>query len=260
MLDALYGAAAGISGWSEALVSLSRETRADGIQLVFVDKKTGRLIRSEQPSSGLDNNVIDGTLEHVREWHHHDPHMVHAAGLPVGKVMNTAESFPIDRYANHPFYREYWSAYGVHALLGAKLAENDQELGMLAITRVHPSPAFNAAEIRLFERYVSHLVRALRITRHIESRHVQAAVGLTMLESSRRPIFLLETDGRVVTKNAAATHLIEVNNAIIYIDKETLRGRNSAATAELIRGLSKANQTVSLLPGIPGASRVVNAD
>ena len=181
VLNELYDAAAGISDWPHALHGLSCEMQTSGIQLVVVDKHEGRLLRSEQPASGYDEPMLDGILEHVREWHRHDPHMALTATLPVGTVMNTAVSFPIEQYTTHPFYREYWSAYGVHTLLAAKLAEDERDMIMVAVARRHPRPMFSSNELRLFDKYVSHLTRALRIARHLDTRQTEVAAGLSLI-------------------------------------------------------------------------------
>jgi hypothetical protein len=72
VLDAIYEAATGITSWGIALTGLNQVLCTSGVQLVVVDKKNGTLIRSDHPSSGVGQNMVDSILEHVREWHRHD--------------------------------------------------------------------------------------------------------------------------------------------------------------------------------------------
>jgi len=69
----LYEAAAGLIPWPQALGTLHREMNCSGVQLVAVDKADGRLVMSEQPTAEMLPANIDGTLDHVREYHRHDP-------------------------------------------------------------------------------------------------------------------------------------------------------------------------------------------
>lgn len=214
--------------------------RVSGLQLVTIDKRKGELVLSEQPWSEFDDSMVDGTLEHLREWHRHDPHMAHAATLPVGSIMNTAESFPLSRYEDHPFYREYWTPYGGKALMAAKCAEDDRHLTMIGLSRVHPLPFFTADDIRVLERYVGHLVRAFRIARHLAIQQVEAMTGRSLLMASRRPMALLESGGRLAVTNPAAQTLFS-RGYPLYVADERLRCRRLQDQAAMTRCLEEIN-------------------
>jgi hypothetical protein len=130
----LYEAAAGLVPWSEALNGLYGEMQVRQMQLLTIDKRDGTLVRSDQPSC-MDSIVFDAIMEYVREYHRCDPHVTYTGALPVGAVVNTADVFPRQEYKNHPFYREYWAAFGVRELLAAKIAEDDRFVVMLGMSR-----------------------------------------------------------------------------------------------------------------------------
>ncbi len=234
----LYEAAAGLRTWADALARLHHEINASGLQLVVVDKSEGRLVTSEQPISAMVPDVVDGTLDHVREYHRHDPHMQHVVLLPIGSVMHSAAVFPRAQWSDHLFYREFWSAYKVRELLAAKVAEGVRYVTMIGVNRTYDLPAYSQDEIDLFDRYVKHLVTAYRITTHLGALTSSAQAGLTIMESSTRPMILIDAELRIVMRNKLATNLLHAN-PVLYEDNGYLCCHSRIAVAELRRGLSE---------------------
>ncbi len=233
VLDAIYAAASGMAPWADAMAALNEDLDTSGMQLVVVDPKQGRLIRSEQPSAGVKAELVDAVFEHVREWHRHDPHMLETAKRPIGELMNTSVSFPRAEYAQHLFYREFWHAFDVRALVASKIAEDPDSIAMIAMARQHSLPPFSPDDLQLFADYVAHLVRAYRIWRHLEKDRADAAMGSKLMEASARPMILVDADLKVLRKNSAADLLLEEYADVVYIDQNRLRCRNGAVMAEL---------------------------
>jgi DNA-binding CsgD family transcriptional regulator len=234
----LYEAAAGLIPWPQALGTLHREMNCSGVQLVAVDKIDGRLVMSEQPTAEMLPANIDGTLDHVREYHRHDPHMVYAATLPIGVVMHTASSFPAEKWESHPFYREYWSAYGVRELIAAKVAEDDRHIVMLGMTRTNEMPMYTSNDLKILERYVSHLASAYRIVRHLGVLQASAQAGLALIEASARPMLLIDAEQNIVTSNAPARRILKTRS-VIYDQSGKLRYRSSESAAALRSSLTE---------------------
>ncbi|MDP9083088.1 MAG: helix-turn-helix transcriptional regulator, partial [Pseudomonadota bacterium] len=193
-------------------------------------------VMSEQPTTVMLPANIDGTLDHIREYHRHDPHMVHAAALPIGVVMHTAESFPVEQWADHPFYREYWSAYGVRELIAAKVAEDERYVVMLGMTRTNEMPAYSSSDKKILERYIYHLTSAYRIVRHLGVVQATAQAGHALIEASERPMILIGTNKNIVTTNAPAKRILK-SGSVIFEQAGKLMCRSNQGTAALDRGL-----------------------
>src|SRR6266545_2729781 len=132
VVQGLYEAAAGSIPWKTALAALDEAVGGVlGSQLVVVEKGTGKLLVSEQP----DHTPADGVLEYIREYHRLDPHVPFVATRAIGEVVHTAEVFPAQEYRDHPFYRDFWAAYNVRSFVGAKIAEDEHQVAVLALLR-----------------------------------------------------------------------------------------------------------------------------
>ncbi len=231
----LYEAAAGLVPWSDALNGLHGELQVRQMQLLTIDKLDGSLVRSDQPSC-MDSLVFDAILEYVREYHRCDPHVQYTGTLPVGVVINTADKFPLEQYQDHPFYRDYWAAFGVRELLAAKVAEDDHYVVMLGMSRTQDMPAYESTHIRKLERYVGHLTSAYRIVRHLGSVHAIAQAGLALIETASRPMIVLDKNQAIITSNSAAQRVLE-SGSVIFQDGAYLACRSKRETQQLRRAL-----------------------
>jgi DNA-binding CsgD family transcriptional regulator len=237
----LYEAAAGLVPWSDALNGLHREMQVRQMQLLTIDKHDGTLVRSDQPSC-MEPLVFDAILEYVREYHQHDPHVQFTGALPVGVVANTADNFPREEYDNHPFYREYWAAFGVRELLSAKIAEDDRYVVMLGMSRTQDLAPFESAHVRKLERYVAHLASAYRIVRHLGSVQATAQAGLALMETATRPMILLDRNQSIISNNGAAQRVLELGS-VIYRNGTYLACRSKNDSLELRRALTSVGMT-----------------
>ncbi len=235
----LYEAAAGLRSWQEPLATLHVHFRLAGIQLVTVDKTTGRLVFSEQPVARFDQRTLDATFEHVREWHRCDPHMAHVARLPVGEMMHSADVFGPEQRETLPFYRDYWSAYGVRSILAAKVAEDDRHVAMIGMSRTFAEPAFAPDEIAIARRYVGHLASAFRVAQHFRLLRASASAGTVMLHASARPMILLSLERTILTCNASGQQILAAGD-VLRRDGALL----AASTASAHRMLEQALREV----------------
>ena len=222
IIRAIYGAAAGLVPWDTPLGALRGAIGAHALQLVVVDKSTGRLVASEQPVEGLDQAGVDGLLEHIREYHRIDPHMSYVATLPVGQMMHSADTFPREQYEDHPFYREFWSAFGARSLLAAKVAEDERYIAMFAMVRSYAQRPYTDSDIRALTNYVNHLAAAFRITQRLRKLQGAAAAGAALMEASDRAMLLIDAGARIVSANAVARDFLH-SGSVLYEQDGLLR-------------------------------------
>lgn len=214
VIQALYQAAAGEVPWNAALNGLQASVNGASTQILVVDKAKSNLALADCS----DTAYPDAILEHVREYHRCDPHFAVAAGGPVGQVLNTQDSFPMAEYRNHPFYRDHWLAYGVHALLGAKVAEDERYMALIGMTRVTGYPPFAAVDVALFGRYIRHLIAAFEIAKFLAKVRTEAIVGQRLMQSSSRPMILVAHDQTILTMNDPARRLLDTADSCYVRD------------------------------------------
>jgi len=229
----LYEAAAGLVPWPKALDGLFAELKVRQMQLLTVDKTNGTLVRSDQPAH-MDSIVFDAILEYVREYHRHDPHLSYTGSMPVGAVVNTANVFPIEEYKQHPFYRDYWAAFGVRELLAAKVAEDERYVVMLGMSRTHDLPSYTPADMALLARYVGHLAAAFRIVKHLGVVQATAQAGLAIIDASARPMVLLGLNKRIIAANSLARQFL-ASGSLLFERDDILCCRGAKASADLQR-------------------------
>lgn len=111
-------------------------------------------------------------------------------------------------YRNHPFYRDHWLAYGVHALLGAKVAEDERHMALVGMTRTVEYAPFVPADVSLFGRYIRHLMAAFEIAKFLANVRTEAIVGQRLMQSSNRAVILLAHDQAVLAMNDPTRRLL----------------------------------------------------
>lgn len=166
----LCEAAAGESPWNVALQGVHEALGVSATQFFVVEKATMRLDVAENSGASPPDVMFD----YVRFGWRIDPHVAHAAALPVGEVLVTARVFPRDQYKDHVYHREMWGPHNVREVLGAKVAENDHYVAMFGVTRQYVRPPFVDEDIDLMRRYTAHVVAALQIAKHLENTQTNA--------------------------------------------------------------------------------------
>lgn len=223
VIQGLYEAAAGLAPWGRCLGLIHRALApVFSVQLLITDRRTGELKLAE--ASG--DSPVEVVLEYLREWHRLSPHVAHMAALPVGEVMNSQRAFPRAQYADHPFYRDFWSAYSVCASIGAKAAQDSEQVAVLGLTRADTHPPFSPADEAYLSRCVQHLGTALRIAASLLPMRTAGIVGLGLMQASPRPMLLLDDQFSLMATNAPADALLARADTL-YVSRGQLLCANS---------------------------------
>jgi DNA-binding CsgD family transcriptional regulator len=239
VIKGLYEAAAGLLPWSECLSHLHRALApAYVVQLLVTDRATGQLKLAEASPEA----PVDVVLEYLREWHRLSPHVAHIATMPVGEVLNSARVFPAAQYAQHPFYRDFWSAYNVNGGLGGKAAQDAQQVAVLGVTRQIGHPPFTEAEETFFKRCLLHLGTAFRITASLLPVRTAGIVGLGLMQASPRPMLLLDEQLGLMATNAPADALLARADAL-FVSRGRLQCAMPEDCAQLQAALARIAQS-----------------
>ena len=252
VLHRLYEAAAGLHPWPDALAGLGAACNGLICQLLMVDRSTGRLVLCEQPT-GV---VADGVLDYVREYNLIDPHKEYVANHPVGSLLHTADAFPRHTMEEHPFYRDFWNPYGVRSLVATKLAEDERHTAIGSVVRSFDQPPFSNADVELARRYFSHMVVAFRIAAQLRRAHIVANVGMHLMETSGRPMFLLGEGAVLIGRNSAAREYL-AGGGLLVERGGCLAGRGAANDKALRKAVDElwAMPPPSACPAVRSARR-----
>jgi len=210
-VQSIYRAATGSMPWHEALHQMTLGLQGRFCQLVAVDKASGRLALSLHSSTA----PMEGVLDYLREFHRHDPHVMHALTLPPGEVFNTARLISASQARSLTFYRDFWSVYDVRYASAAKVAEDDHVVALFGVFRAAELGPFGPDTDRLLARLVLHLGEAFRIYRRISALATSADVGRLVIDRSSRPTVLIDAQRLIVHANPAAQRLLQEGRTLV---------------------------------------------
>lgn len=233
VIQGLYEASAGVVPWGQALTCWHEAAQpVFAVQLLALDATSGRLhftdASAQSPAQAL--------LEHERQWHQASPHIPHLLSLPVGELMHSAERFPPERYADHPFYRDYWARHGIRSVVAAKVAQDAHQAWLVAVSRSTEHPPFTATDLLQMQRFVGHLAAGFRLAAQLRPARTAALVGQSLLQGSARPMLMLDEQRRVIDANPAGAQWLAHSRALRQVGGQ-LCGLDSLATLELERAL-----------------------
>jgi DNA-binding CsgD family transcriptional regulator len=127
---------------------------------------------------------------------------------PVGEWLFCQDEFG-DAAAEMEYYRDLLIPYGGRYSATMKVADERDETTLLGLTsRIQTGP-FNDQQRDYINRIGGHLRQAIAMYRSYRSLQSDAAVGNTLIVRIPKPIFVIRPDRTVVTKNEAATALLE---------------------------------------------------
>ena len=214
IVQALYEAAVGLTSWHVPLAGLFEVIGLRSMQLVFVDRRTGKLLASEQPIALFDDGAVQGTLDHIREWSRVDPHIEATITLPVGKLYNSEADGAHIRHGEEPFYREYFHAYGNRGVLSCKVEESDDHMALIGLVRSTWHPQFGVADEDVFLRYCRHLTAALTIGRYVARLRHEAMAGKSLIEGAGKPMVLIDGDFGIRASNASGRAIMGLGSVL----------------------------------------------
>ena len=211
IVSGLYRAATGGLPWHAALQGLSDRLQGNFCQLVVFEKATGRLALSLQSTQA----PVEGTLDYVREYHRHDPHIAHGVQLLPGEIFNNVRVVSDAQAPVNPFYRDFWAVYDVRYMLGAKVDESAEWAAFFGLSRGAAQGAFDGADERALVGMLQHLREAFAIHRRYSQLSAQAESGRLVIDQTARPICLLGPDRFIVHANAVAQELLRRADVLV---------------------------------------------
>jgi DNA-binding CsgD family transcriptional regulator len=189
--------------WRQVLESLHEAIDCRAFHMLAFDGQHGSL----SYSAGA-NMAPQIDMEYIRKFQYIDPRVQQMRETQGDGWMHCHEHFSDEFVANDPFHQEFLLPHGARYLSACKLIENDTATVMLACLRRPEEGPLPSDAVDFLDRLRPHMSRACRIglTHFVYS--TQALVGHALVDKLRQPVVLVNSEGRVVLVNEAATHLL----------------------------------------------------
>ncbi len=203
-IEHVYKAAEGLDTWPHALQLVAEGFDGLGAQFACVNNKTG-VWTDSQTNTGWPAEL---GLEYVKKYHAVDPRIPLLMKRGVGEWLYCQDEFG-DAASDMEYYRDLLIPYGGRYSATMKVADERDETILLGLTsRIQTGP-FNDEQRDYINRIGGHLRQAIVMYRRYRALQSDAAVGNTLIVRIPKPIFVIRPDRTVVTKNEAATALLD---------------------------------------------------
>lgn len=209
-VSGFYRAATGAIDWAEALRPYHEHFENWVTQLLALDLDTHSIVFSFE----LGDSPPETFVHFASGWHMRDPRSAHALGLEAGEWMNCSRIFDQEFVDQDPFFQEFLIPYGGRWVSGSKLIHDGNYVVILALMRGPHQQPYNKEEDELAERLAKHLKQALEIYRAHGMLVSQVSSGMSMMDSLRSPIALIDEQRNIHYANPGARSILNAADAV----------------------------------------------
>jgi DNA-binding CsgD family transcriptional regulator len=126
---------------------------------------------------------------------------------------------PREAFAATPVFNEYWrpNGYGL-AVIGANLVCEAQFSALVCVFKAPGAENFSSQQWRFFAAALPHIMRAVRLNRHLRDLEIDTAAFPRRFETSEQGVLLTDAFARVVRANAAAKAALDERDGIFLCD------------------------------------------
>lgn len=153
-----------------------------------------------------------------------DPFFAAGARLPFGKANRGDELVDRKVLRRTEFYNDFARPHlrGVTELLGGMVALGDERVGLTGLHRA--GSEFTDREQRLFQAFLPHFERALRLRARVEAAESSSAWQRQCLDLLPFGLLLLDSKGRILDGNVHAFEVVDSCD-LLYVEGSSLRCR-----------------------------------
>ncbi|MCO4889508.1 helix-turn-helix transcriptional regulator [Cupriavidus sp. WGtm5] len=207
LIDDIYAAGLGEQPWQTVLHALRRKTGVRLVNLLTLDAISPWL--APVAVAGDDDAWTAAALQsYGTEFFRYDPALPIMHKWETGHWLDDVDVCSPRQQARDIFQQEFMRARGLEHWSALKLYQNGQRSGFMSFMAECDAPPLTEEQHNTIARLCRHVSRAsllgLRI-RHLEEK---ALLAECMLESLDSAVWLLDTDRRVLSCNAAARTLM----------------------------------------------------
>lgn len=238
IVGGFYDAATGGREWTQALEPLHRVFDAHVVVLHTMDLLDGRML-SLHTAGPVQNRTV---LEYMTNWEQHDPRKHRALQLGqagIGRWAHCHDAFDEAFVERNPFYRHFWSSSGARFNSNVVLPIDERTVIGLVLELDSGRQPLNADERALAQRFGHHVEQALHAHERIRQLASQALVGHQVLSGFAFPMWLLDTERRVLFANAAAGAMLGAAGETLHQTDGRLRLADAQADRQLTAELHR---------------------
>ncbi|MDH4651396.1 MULTISPECIES: helix-turn-helix transcriptional regulator [unclassified Pseudomonas] len=186
--------------WRELLNSLMQ---ASGRQ------QGGLLIQSGHSSFGQISEIScfdPAIVGPYNEYYCHlDPGRMYVPNQPVGRWYHDFVDYGVEAIRHSPYYQEFHRYCGLGNITSVKLYETSSSKAFLSLLTNWDTQLPNDRQQSLLNRLSPHLTTAGRLSERIQSLELQLAKRDLLLDQHTAPLWLVDSESRVVYCNQSAT-------------------------------------------------------
>lgn len=235
-IGAIYDSVLTGGDWTEVLAVATAMVGATTAHALF---------REAAPGTGFAGGVVwntdpAGHADYVENWHDRDPRYAGFRARGPGALVADHDVVTQAEIDGHPLYREFLPAYGLKYALIVNLplgVEGDVDIGFLRDGRRGPYEAADKARLR---RLAGHLERAALLGRRLRGGTLLQDTLAATLDRHADACLLVDADGRIVVRNAAAARLLDDPATGLRAPGGVLGHRHAAGRAALARRIREA--------------------
>ena len=179
--------------------------------------------------------------------------------LPVGETMVCHELFDDAYLRSSELYNQFMRKYEWRYTAVFRLLDQDGQTVLVGLQRPKQFGPFEPHEREWMLAARSHLARAFRIRRILQSTVDHADRCQSMVDRMPWPALLVTADGRVLEQNQAAEQALHAGDGLL-MRQGRLAARDHQETVQLLHLIGEAARSTPVLGARSGACRVSRAD
>jgi len=232
LVDDIYAAAMDPAQWSTVLSNVGSCLHANMGQFFLADAKSGTQVFE------VNTSPMPGAGRAYRDYYQQiDPRLAQVPALPLGEWYCCHEHLD-DRYvAQSEFYQDFLIPNNDRYMMGAVIARDEDHLAAIAWGRGARTGCFDGEARHLVEMLYPHLRRAAIVHQGLMGVLGRYAALAEAVDAVPDAFFALDSDGRIVEQNRAATGLLERYGRLLGAAGGRLLGGTQALRSNLEIGL-----------------------
>jgi len=250
IVDAVYDLVTCEEAFEPLLVALAAYFHCPSAALIYVDplRPSVAVQRSFGRLSG------DALVRYQTEFAAIDPAPSAIVALPLGKAAATDRLFSEEERNASPFLREFYWPIGLREALGAPIARDGRQFGLVAVHRGPERPPFTDREIEDFAEIATHIARAVDLRNRFFALNDASDIKSDALNASAAGVIVIDNNGIMKYANAAARRTLSRNDGLTLSRSGNLRARDAAANERLQAALTMETAPRSAILSIPRGS------
>ncbi|HEY8359506.1 MAG TPA: LuxR C-terminal-related transcriptional regulator [Ramlibacter sp.] len=211
MVAALYLAAMGRAPWSEPFGMLASRYGLWAVQLVGIEKNSGKLLFTAEGGPVSPQAALD----YIRFFHPINPRIEPTLATRAGEWMNCQEHFGAAYVAGSRFYQDFLIPHGGRYLSATKLIDDDQMTFLFGVMRGNGSSPLTAAELLDLGKYGAHLAEAMRGMMAMRGAFAELRAARELLSQFGYPMLLIDETRWLWHRNDAAVRWLAAEGPVM---------------------------------------------